>query len=244
MKKNSMTAKEAALELVKFSPKVVDIDRVYSHGPGGANSFVNEAQKAIDVSWTLTNPSSGTTVVLAIGNLSESMYADLAEAKAALGFDYMIKDGVIATVESDKEIVGASNNAGRTIDQLLKYIGKNPTRVTRLSLESYGADNAADTSNYAQSLKTAWVSPFRKPVEDELDLRRFQSGGKFQPRFLEIDFTKEGFPVVWSNEHFFLIRLRPGTSLNLTMGIGMQDSAPQRMFRQVSQVDRTLAPLR
>lgn len=247
MKRKPFTPSEPvqfAKDLVINNPKVIDIDRHYSHGPGGAKTFIDEERGSITASMTLTNNSASTDVTLAFGNLSRSIYADLSEATAALGFDYMVTDGTIVTVETDKTITGTSNDTDRTIAQLLKYIGENPTRMLRLQLESEATDGADDTSNYAQSLKQTFVSPFVKPIEKNLPLRQFLSGDKFQKRYVDINFAKEGFPVIFSNEHFFILKLKAGTSLNLTWEIGMQDSPAQRLYRQVKKVDSLLAPVR
>jgi hypothetical protein len=242
--KKMVNATEVAKELVMNKPKVIDIDRFYSHGPGGAKTFIDEERGSINASMTLTNNAASTDVVIAIGNVTDSIYADAAEAIAALGADYLLSDGTIATVETDKDITAVSNDADRTIDQLIKYIGKNPTRIVRLDLESTDLSGNADTSNYAQSIKSAWTSPFVKPVEKFLQLRKFQSGNKFQPQFAEVNFLKEGFEVILSNEHFFVFTLKASTEFTMTWEIGMQDSKAQRFYRQVKAADSALANLR
>lgn len=242
--KRKMATMSVAQDLVINNPKAIDLDRMYSHGPRGAKTFIDEERGTITRSITLRNNAASTDMVLAFGNLANSIYADIDEAAAALSIDKMVTDGTIATVETDKTITGASNDAGFTIAQLVKYIGMNPTRIVSVRMESTNLSGSDDTTNYAQSIKTAWVSPFVKPIEENLDLARFASVDRFQKRYMNVNFLKEGFPVILSAEHFFAITLKRSTILNLTFEIGFQDSAAQRFYRQIKKADSTLGALR
>lgn len=237
-------AQSLAKDLVLNHGKEMDLERNYSHGKGGAKNFIAEQQGGKTVSFTISNAAASTNVAVAIGSLSDSIYADNAEAIAALGVQCIIGDGTILTVETDKNIVGTSNDAGRTIAQLMKYIGRNATRITGVHLQSQTAAGAAETSNYNGSIAQVWTSPFDTPDKEYLPLRKFQSNRSNSPEFADIDFIKEGRTIIWSAEHFTVFTINAGTTMTFTFNIGMQDSAPQRLYRNAKKADRVLAPYR
>lgn len=233
-----------AKNLVATKPKTIDVDRHYSHGKNGVKNFVGEQNSALTMSLSVASAAASTSVSFAIGSLANSIYKDNAEAIAALGVDAIIDDGAFHTVETDKDITATSNDSGRTIAQMIKYIANNPTRIASVAIQSQTSAGAADVSNYTASIAQIFVSPFHTPEKSYLPLRKFQSNRANSPEFADVNFLKQNWPVIWSSEHFTVFTIKPGTTLNFTFTIGMQDSSAQRLYRQVKDVDRTLMPYR
>ncbi len=245
MDSKRMNATLVAEKLVANRPKQIDLDRVFSHGPGGAKTMIDEGRNGDSLSLTIENSlDTKPQVVVAFGSLRNSQYADLASLLAAIGADCLIDDGEILKVADHGMVTVTSNDPGRKVGDVIRYAAVSPFRFTQASLESRLRDGSPDTSNYTTTMKSVWVSPFRKPTEDFLQLRQFQSNKSTSPQFADIDFLKENFKAMVSNEHFLVMIVKQNTALTMTLNVGAQHSSAQYAYRAFKAADETLSILR
>ncbi len=219
---------------------VLDADaRFFSFGKGGAKNFLGEPVNPVTVSFAIENQTAQNAPVI-IGNVARSIFPNETEAKTKLGAVAVLKDGVLFTDANGKEVIATSHDSGRTLLGFMKYVGSTPTRIVRMHINSEKIDGTPDTTNLTSSIKTAWASPFESSIEEaDLPLRKFQNANQNSPNLAEVDFQKEMFPVVLSNETFFVLNVKPNTRLNVTFTVGAQLSLAQKTWRQAKAVDRT-----
>jgi hypothetical protein len=229
-----------AANLLSNAPKQIDADRNFSHGVGAAKTMVDEGRGAPTVALTIINNTSKQRVLVLGRN---SLYARDEEFLNAVGGDTLITDGEVFE-EAGEIIEVISDDADRTIDMFLRYAEKASLRIVGVNMASYTKDGLPDVGNFAVSLKTSWVSPFRKPVDNFLPLRKFNNNQSTSPQFADVNLVKEGFLTMISAEHSLMITVKPQTKLNLTFTIGAQDSRPQFAYRAFQAADRTLKPFR
>ena len=239
---------QAQIQRLAANGKVLDLtERNLSYGAKTkTKNMIDEAAKALQMSIRISNASdvakhlalaplmAGTGMSVAF---NASIYEDKAALIAELGVTSTLYDG---TVEDDVTVQCLDSR--QTVKKLVRYFSENPTRITRISMKSAVIDGGAkDSSNYDNTLKTAWFNPFDVNEYDHLSLRPLQEGGNnFNPDMLDLDLQRLNFPVVLSREHAFIFQVNAGTALTLTLFIGAQDSAAQRFWRNVRAADDVL----
>lgn len=232
----------------------------------GTKNMLEEKSKAIRLSWNIVNRSTSDykAIIFPINwddasgadfQQNNTMYGETGEVLNEFSFGpetVFLKDGVMiadpahlpATFENC--FVGAKSlNSNRKINQLVRFAGNSPVRVTEMKLKSKViATGEKDSSNYDNVFETIFVSPFDDPIRRELPLRVLQEGASnFNPDMLDVDFQKHAFPVIFSNEHLFVFQVNAGTSLTMTLAFGAFDSKAQKHWRDVKGADDTLAEI-
>lgn len=239
----TLPAMETAKQLVLNSSKEIDLNREFSSGlSGGPKTFISEHQNSISSSFSIDN-STAVDVTIVLGHLNNSQFDDAGQLVAACDGTALADDGIVYS-SGGKDVTMTSNDPGRTIGQMLRYASNSPFRFTKLSLHSKLTSGTPDTSNYDASLKTVFVSPWQKPQDNYLNLRQFMTNIANSPQFADIDFLKEGFPMMLSSENFICIKVKAGTILNVTLGVGMQMSLAQKAYRAYKQADELLGAFR
>lgn len=238
----NLSAMTVAQKLVQNASKEIDLGREFSQGPGAAKTFIDEERNAPSVSFSIANETANDRVIV-LGSINNSIYGSDAELLAAVDGNLLLDDGVLET-RGGHDVTATSNDPGRTIAQMLRYASNSPFRFTSVALRSSKTNGAVDDSNFTGKIKTVFVSPWQKPVDNFLNLRKFQSNRANSPQFADINFLEEGFNVILSPENFALITVKAGTVLDLTFSVGMQLSSAQRAYRAFKAADQVLAPIR
>lgn len=237
-----------AVEMRTNKSDVLDLARKFSYGKqAGTNNMVDEHAKAIQLNLRITNLTDNLHTVCLAGltsSFNPTIFPDIAALKAALSATGVLKDGVIVNDGSGKELKAELTDSGLNLDQFIKYIANNPTRLVGLSMVSRNATTGAgDSQNYDLKLKTHWVSPFDVPTKKELNLRPLVvTGANFTQERLNVNFVEQAFPVILSAEHGFSIQIAKNTELTITLFIGAQDSRPQLFWRDIKAADDVIRP--
>lgn len=232
-----MNPVNVARELAVNAPKAIDLDRNFSHGIGAAKTFIEEGRGAPSISFAIAN-ATAVDVKIIIGKPEASDFGRSA-LLSLLGADTALNDGVIFS-SGGNDVTVTCNDPGRNVASLMNYSGNTPFRFLSASLDSAKTDGSVDTSNYSVQLKSAWVSPFQKPVEKMLGLRQFQTNQSTAVQFVDVNFVKQGFLAMVSKEHFLVLTVKAGTVLTATLTVGAQLSLPQRAYRAYNNADETL----
>lgn len=244
-------AQRQAQALLASNATTIDAQRHYSMGPNGAKTLLDEKDKARQVSLTITNSDTADKAIV-FGVPRHTIFTDvdgtprMADFLEAVGADFVLTDGILEVGAGDATLLEAvSNDSGRTIAQLMEHAAHAPLRLTEMNLQSSNAtDNTPDSTAFTTSLKTVWVSPFKKPVEDTFSLRKLQTNKSTATQFGHIDFIGQQFPVILSRENFLVMIVKAKTALSLTIGAGVEDSAPQRMYRAIQKSDSLVGKMR
>ena len=243
------TQNQVAARLAANAPILGILDRNYSFGPKNAGkNFVEEHAKALQVSWKIKNNTANDVVVVLSPFFADTeakitQFGTVSEILTLTGSDAVFKTGIIVNGTDDADVTVASTKSGRVIEHLLRYAGQSPLRFTKWSMKSRTVAGEKESSNYDNTIKSFWVSPFDVPVIDELELRPLQKGDmNFNPDMLDVNFIANNFHAILSREHFIQIQVNAGTELSISAFIGAQDSAPQRFFRDVKKADDVLRP--
>lgn len=241
---NSTTKMEVLSEIQQRN--ILDLDKNLSYGVNsGAINAYDEGSKAIELPWLIKNrtESSQFLVISSLfeenknntlfGTIREALTACVPGVAEARVHAFQAGDIYITPGEGNeaKKLSAESLDGSRSINQFLRYVGKNPTRLIKMRFSSTTAANAPDMSNIENSLKTMFFSPFDPPVEKRLGLSNLIDQRFLTNNILDVNFVDQAFPVILSNEHFFVIQINPATDLKLNVFVGAQDSAPQRFWR-------------
>ena len=230
--------------------KVLDLDKDYSYAVNsGAINAYDEGSKAIELPWLIKNrtESSQFLVISSLfeedknntifGTIREALTACVPSVAASRVHAFQSGDIYVTPGVGNeaKKLSAESLDGSRDIEQFLRYVGKNPTRLIKMRLSSTTAANAPDMSNIENSLKTMFFSPFDPPVEKRLGLSNLINQAFLTNNILDVNFVDQAFPVILSNEHFFILQINPGTDLKLNVFVGAQDSKAQRFWRRTRQ---------
>jgi len=241
MKDEAISIAEA---LVRTKSKEIDLARKFSSGRGGAKTFIDEEVNAKTMSFAIKN-TMPTDIRILIGSAANTQFKAEQALLDAVGADMMIADGSIAAGGAGEEVVVTSNDSGRSLNEAIRFFSNSPTRMVSLDMQSsLEATGAPESKNYTSKIKSVFVSPWEKPIEDYLNLRKTQSNVASSPQFASVNFIKEGFKAIVSNENFLVVTVKSGTVLDFTFGVGMQYSKAQEFFRAIKSADTALAPLR
>ncbi len=208
-------------------------------------NLIDERDKAIKIAFKVANASASDAFVVlyplidsttAMRALNPSIYPSKATFVSGVGGTPLI-DGTVIT-----DVTCTSLDNAITMEQMMRYIAKNPTRLTGVKMKSkIISSGAKDSSNYDNKFKTIWMNAFDVNEVKDLSLAPLQIGmSNFNPDMLEVDFLKQGFPVVISDEHAFLFQVNAGTELTMTISVGAQDSKAQRFWRNIKKADEVL----
>ncbi|MCH2226012.1 MAG: hypothetical protein MK066_14685, partial [Crocinitomicaceae bacterium] len=157
----------------------------------------------------------------------------------AVGADVLLSDGKILTGASDgEEVRVVSNDSNRNIDNAIRFMAVSPTKFTSLSMQSSLIDGTPESKNYTTQMKSVFVSPWQKSIDQYLNLRGTQNNQANSPQFAEIDFVAKGFQALISNENFLLFTVKKGTILDLTFSIGHSSSMAQEFYRASKGFDK------
>ena len=229
------------IKKVAVDPKdPIDVKREFS-SQGGAKTFVDEENGARNISFEVENNTSDDAIIV-FGNAQRSIYGSVAEALSALNVrnnGHFIADGILRTTP-DGDLTAKSVDQGRSINEMITYTGNAPTRIVALSIQSALIDGSPDVTNLTGQIRQSWTSPFENTKDRYLPLRKYQNNQSNSPQFADVNFKNDGFEVIWSNEHFFMLTVKKGTRLNLTFSVGMQDSRPQRFHRAIRKADEVV----
>ena len=238
-----------AARLAANAPILGILDRNYSFGPKNAGkNFVDEHAKALQVSWKIRNNTADDVIVLLSTLFSDTdvnttQFATVSEVLTLTASDAVFKTGTIVNGDADADVTVSSTKSGRVIEHLLRYAGQSPLRFTKWSMKSRTVAGEKESSNYDNTIKSFWVSPFDVPVIEELELRPLQKGDmNFNPDMLDVNFIANNFHAILSREHLLQVQVNAGTELSISAFIGAQDSAPQRFFRDIKKADDVLRP--
>lgn len=240
---------QVAARLAANAPVLGILDRNYSFGPKNAGkNFVEEHAKALQVSWKIRNNTKDDVVIcfspfFANTEAKVTQFGAVSEILTLTGSTAMFATGTIIDGDAGADVTVASTKSGRVIEHLLRYAGQSPLRFTKWSMKSRTIAGEKESSNYDNTIKSFWVTPFDVPVIDELELRPLQKGDmNFNPDMLDVNFIANNFHAILSREHFLQIQVNAGTELSISAFIGAQDSAPQRFFRDIKKADDVLRP--
>lgn len=228
--------------IIASKTKELDIDRHYSFGKKMKN-FIGEEVTGVHLGWLIENTSDDDiSIAIAVGG-APTQFENADAIKAALGVQAIFANGKIYDASGGKEVNVSSTIAGRKINEFLRYAGFSAVRFTKWQLASFTTAGAPETTNFQGHIKSVWVSPFDSPVENLLSLRSLQNQYVTSGQYGEVDFLRQNFQAILSQEHFLVITVRKGTALNITAHIGAQDSKAQRFYRDVKKADETMRAL-
>jgi hypothetical protein len=132
-------------------------------------------------------------------------------------------------------------DAGVTIENFLRMIHLNPTRIVGLSMDSRTiSDGKQESTNYNKKFKTFYFDALEpQPATVDKPIRPLLSDA-FNIGILSINFVKEKFLALVSAENFFQMQVARGTELTVTFHIGAISSNAQRMFRDLKESDEVI----
>lgn len=229
-------------------PKAIDSLRLFSQGKGGGATMITEEINAPTTTVSFMNTTSQdanvivctpTTALLFESLYGGKWYERFGATHVALEIEAL--PGVVSTMGAAEEgsVSLVCQDQGRTFAELLGYAALSPHRILSFSMESRKAtDNTPDTTNYSANLKTIWWSPFHKPVEDFYTFRKRQNNGIFSAQYLDVNFKKEGFPVLITQTHMFIVTVRKQTEFIVTMSSGISFDPCQLLFRGITEADQ------
>lgn len=231
-----------AAALKEKASKEMDFDRMMSFGQNSkAKNFIAEGIGSPSISFTIANETKKDVSII-IGHPTVNIYG-LSKLLEVLGADAVLNDGVIYTDGTD-EVTVTCNDPGRNVASLINYSSLTPLRFTAVSFDSSKVGGGVDSLNYSGQIKSAWISPFAKPVEDFLPLRKYNNNKSTSVQFVDINFIQEGFLAMISSEHFLILTVKAGTTLTQTWSVGGQLSLPQLAYRKFNAADAILNKLR
>lgn len=121
-------------------------------------------------------------------------------------------------------------------------------QIASLHMKSRGivahVASTADDSNYENPITYYWINPFDKIEKDTYQLRLLQDSYMNSPQFAKVDFLLEERNVLISTEHVVAIKVNPRTELTITVGVGAQNSSPQRFWRDTRDANKVLSGIR
>lgn len=244
--KQAAAAAQLGAKLGAQSGKVLDTMRLLSQGKKGGKTFITEEHNAPTTTITITNDDKTAAApmdVLFIPKSFESMMELIYGSKAAVlerfGATHYASDLEGASDTAEQKI--RCNDQGRNFLSLTMYATFSPIRFLAMQMESRKISNGLpDTGNFNTNFKTIWWSPFHVPQEEFLPLRKFQNSRINSPQYLDVNFKKEGFPVLLSNQHVFVMSVRPGSELVVTFTTGYAFDAAQYLYRSIKEADAVL----
>lgn len=240
----AQAAAKLGAQLGANASQKLDVNRLLSQGKNGGATFFTEENNAPSTTISIINPSEIKTAnVLFMSPLTAQGLILILGSKEKLllkfGATHLAFDIELNPVED--EISLECVDQGRTLSELIMYASLNPLRLLSMSLESQKISTGLpDTSNFSSNFKTLWWSPFHKTEEYFLTLRKFQNSGINAPQFLDVNFKKEGFPVLLSDQQFFVMTVKPGTSLIATFTTGYAFDEAQYLYRSIKAADEVV----
>lgn len=249
--------KPSATNLVPHFKALEVEEQTLSYGKNASTmSLIDEHEKALEVAFFIENRDDTDKVILLapiysrgtiasnITDVNNTQFATEALALAETSSTTIFKAGTTGAV--GKELVIGEVDAKRTIDQLIRYASQTPIRLTRISMTSTKiATSEKDKTNYSGVIKSFFPSPFDVTTERVLPMRTLQAGNNnFNPDMLEVDFIKQNFPAIISNENFMQLTVKAGTRLDFSLFVGAQNSAAQQLYRKIKKADEIMRPLR
>ena len=233
-----------ALDLAINKPKTMDIPRYLSQGKGGGKTFIDEERSKRKLNFSVSNTTANDLVVV-MGSSQNSMFENDAAILTEFGADAMLTTGDIIFVDADHKLTVTSNDSNRDLDQWIRHVANNPTRMVRVAMSSsIAATGAPETSNFTTDFQTSWVQPYHKSEDEYLSLREYQGQEANSPQFATVNFLKTKIRAVLSPEHFFMFTVKAGTTISHSWTIGIEDSRNQRFWRAVKNADTELATYR
>lgn len=202
---------------------------------GSAKGFADESKSNLSISFEVENTTGSPIKVGMLPGLS--MFKTIGDLETAIGAADHLADGMAG------DLVLTMQTADRNLDHLFNYSGFTPLRMTKWGLASYTATGDPEATNFSNTVKSFWFTPFHKIAEWELPLRKFQSATSKQVNLLEVDFIAEGFPSIISPEHAMHFTINGNTKLLFTISFGAHDSRSQRFYRALKAADKILSPL-
>lgn len=226
----------------------LDTMRLLSQGKNGGATFFTEENGAPSTTISIFNRTEKSIPIVANILFIPHLVADLLENVLGSKEALLAKFGAThlafeleAVADADGELSLSCNDQGRTLNELIGYANLNPLRFLSMQLESSRNENGLpDTTNFSSNFKTLWYSPFHKTEEEFLTLRKFQNSAINAPQFLDVNFKKEGFPVLLSTQNFFVMTVRPGTSLIATFNTGYAFDQAQYLYRAIKAADEVI----
>jgi len=226
----------------------LDVTKRYSYGvQNSAKGFIDERAKPDKLVWEIENEteeaqylvvsplfngSNNNTIFETVRNMLRNVVPGVPDAQV-----HAFQDGLVYKDADDNEL-NVRSKGGRFINQFLRYIGNSPTRLTEMRIQSNTVGGEKDLTNFSAELTTKFFSPFAQPVENQLQLMPLiKTASNFSPEILDLDFVGLAFPVILSNEHYFVFQVNPGTKLNITAFVGAQNSLPQEFYRSIKKAD-------
>lgn len=244
--KQAAAAAQLGAKLGAQSGKVLDTMRLLSQGKKGGKTFITEEQNAPTTTITITNDDKTATVQMDVlfippmlEGIMESIYGSKANVLAKFGATHYASDLEEAVDAAEQKI--RCNDQGRNLISLTMYAAFSPIRFLAMQMESRKISNGLpDTGNFNTNFKTIWWSPFHVPQEEFLPLRKFQNSAINSPQYLDVNFKKEGFPVLLSVQHLFVMSVRPGSELVVTFTTGYAFDPAQYLYRSIKEADAVL----
>lgn len=253
--KQAAAAAQLGAKLGAQSGKVLDTMRLLSQGKKGGKTFITEEQNAPTTTITITNDdkaggtAGGTAVANAVANVlfinpvMADFLSDVYGSKAAflekMGATHIAYELEAAPEESPIRL--RCNDQGRNLYSLLGYSFIAPIRFLSMQMESSRVSTGLpDSGNFSTNFKTVWWSPFHVPQEEFLPLRKFQNSAINSPQYLDVNFKKEGFPVLLGDQHFFVMSVRPGSQIVTTFTTGYAFDKSQYLYRSIKEADAVL----
>lgn len=250
-----LSVKEAnALQANSDEIKVVSFD-----SKTGTKSFINEKPNATDFGLEIRNDTVKSIFVAIVAGLGAwkvienvgkqdffpGSFMDGDDLLSRIGADCVLADGVLYEDEENNQVVARTRNSNRKINELTKYAAKTPFRFTKFVMSSYKASTGTpESSNFNNSIKSLWLSPFEDTVETEFSLRTIVRD-RFQAQLLELDFVKDApmLKPIMSDEHVMVLQINPDTILNINAHIGARLSNAQYFYRMTKEADKLVRPL-
>ena len=224
---------------------------------GGAKSFLDEEHAGIYLTYSVVNNSGyskticinpayfDVTGVTCVGGKGASMtdvvinHTNIAEITAAghTEIHAVIADGLVYGTSGAGITFTALN--GRINDHL-RYVAKNPTRIPKMILMSVNnTSGAVDTTMYSKIMTIRRVNPYQRPLETIIDLNDFFKVEQYQSGKITIDTAKYGMQADPSTLIFF--EIDNNIRLTIKMLVGGSADVSRTLHKKAKLAKRNIA---
>jgi hypothetical protein len=228
--------------LIDNHAKEIDLEREFSYGHDKQKNMLGASKTGQQMAIRFRNASGADKFIFIQPSLTMGVVSNAERLKQSFGVPYT--DVNFTESDPGEGRVGITAlDPEKTIENFRGYTATVPTQLTKLHFKSKTLDGKPDDSNFDEVVTTFYLSPFQAAKKSTFNLRTLQNSSMQQVQFLELDLLKENFPVIISQEHLLMIKVKANTELTLTMSIGAQDSRPQRLHRKLKAVQNIVSSL-
>lgn len=193
---------------------------------GGGDGFATEANADQSFQFTLENK--GASAVAREVALWPGMFTAEADLNTA-GYpvDGILRDGgVIPGAAADAQITATSGNPTRTINAMIDFMRKNPSRLIAMTIQSDDPDQFDSILNLAQ------YSPFKDLGKSFIRLQDFYDPDQFSSKKIEMNLLKTGQAFQFDDQAIATLKILAGRKVTFTFFFGAINNQAKKLSKR------------